>query len=67
MTRPCLVYLQGPRGPEPQIWHDPMVTEAGKLAIAAPAEVVRGPYQLPDKPYPWSIGLAEAFCNTGAA
>ena len=33
MTRPCLVYVAGPRGPEPQIWYEPMVTPAGVIAV----------------------------------
>lgn len=49
MTRPCLVYVRGPAGPCPQVWHDPLVTPGGALAVKPEGiEIVAGPYQLPD-------------------
>jgi len=64
-VKPCLVYVAGPRGPEPQIWHDPLVTEAGKLAVKPVGiEIVAGPVQLKDNRN-WTVGLAEA--STGSA
>lgn len=63
----ALVYVMGPRGACPQVWHDPMVTPAGKLAvIPAGLEIVAGPFPLPERPR-WTVGEAEAFCNTGNA
>lgn len=47
MTRPCLVYVQGTRGPMPQIWREPLVTEAGALAVRPEGlQIVAGPFQL---------------------
>jgi len=68
-VRPCLVYVAGLRGPEPQVWHDPMVTAAGKPAIAPDGVRVLSCHQLPPlvPGDSWSIGMATAWSRNQTA
>lgn len=60
-VRPCLVYVAGLRGPEAQVWHDPMVTEAGKPAIKPEGIEITDCFQLPALELPWTVNSAEAY------
>jgi hypothetical protein len=59
MTRPCLVYVTGPKGPMPQVWHDPLVTEGGAPAVKPEGMKIVACRQLPWAGE-WSIAKAES-------
>lgn len=57
---PCLVYVNGPQGMNPQIWYEPMVNEFGKPMVKPEGIILFGdPVQLPDHG-PWTVERAEA-------
>lgn len=63
---PCLVYVQGPKGLEAQIWYEPMVriTPDGTAVVTINPEnikVVGKPYRLPANQHfrPWTPDEAD--------